>query len=182
MTYQWVFDKSNMMGATIVAGTTYPSRTHVFTARFLVVFLLFLLYFSVSLFVAFFSLRILMNTLVSIYKPFFWINRLHYEFFGHAWLSCLNFLLIYIFVCLLEHWHLCIWKFHEGYNALSRRSNHLSAWSNSCAFVIIFAKTFSTSMQFCIIGLLRNIFFLNEYFCFRKPNYTEWIAGESRPY
>jgi len=54
MTYQWVFDKSNMMGATIVAGTTYPSRTHAFTARFLVGFLLFHLYFSVSLFVAFY--------------------------------------------------------------------------------------------------------------------------------
>lgn len=37
-----------------------------------------------------------MNTLVSIYKSFFWINGLHYEFFGHAWLSCLSFLLIYI--------------------------------------------------------------------------------------
>ena len=47
MTYQWVFDKSNMMGATIVAGTTYPSRTHAFTARFLVGFLFFHLFFSV---------------------------------------------------------------------------------------------------------------------------------------
>jgi len=47
--------------------------------------------------------------------------------------------------------------------------------------VIIFLKTVSTYMQFFIVGLLRNTFLI-EYFCFRKPKYTEWIAGESSPY